>query len=84
MLFYFWFGNNYRKRQLYSKKLEVDESIRVKIQNKMNAYSDAILNSGLIAEKHKTLTEFFRRSGSSPLTAYNKVKLFINGWKQIY
>ncbi|MEM8521355.1 cardiolipin synthase [Flavobacterium sp. PL12] len=79
MLFYFSFGINYRKRQLYSKKLEVDEPIRVKIQNKMNVYSDAILNSGLIAEKHKTLTEFIRRSGSSPLTANNKVKLFING-----
>jgi cardiolipin synthase len=79
MLFYFSFGINYRKRKLYSKKIVEDEPLRQNIHNKMNASSLAILNSGLIAEKHKTLTEFIRRSGSSPLTANNEVKLLING-----
>ena len=79
ILFYFSFGINYRKRKLYSKKIGVDEPLRLKIRNKMNTYSEAIRDSGLIAEKYKTLTEFIRRSSSSPLTANNEVKLFING-----
>ena len=56
-----------------------DAPFRLKIQNKMNAQSEAISNSGLIPDKNKTLTEFVRRAGSSPLTANNQVKLLING-----
>ena len=67
MLFYFSFGINYRKRNLYSKKIGLDEPLRLQIQDKMSLHSEAIISSGLIAEKHKTLTEFIRRSGSSPL-----------------
>ena len=78
MLFYFSFGINYRKRKLY-RKISVDEPLRLRIRNNMNTYSEAILDSGLIEEKYKTLTEFIRRSGSSPLTANNDVKLLING-----
>ncbi len=79
IVFYFSFGINYRKRNLYSKKIGVDEPLRLQIQNKMNAYAEAIANSGLLPENYKTLTEFIRRSGSSMLTANNEVKLLING-----
>ena len=58
MLFYFSFGINYRKRKLYSKKISIDEPLRLRIRNNMNTYSEAILDSGLIEEKYKTLTEF--------------------------
>lgn len=79
IVFYFSFGINYRKRNLYTKKIGVDEPLRLQIQNKMNAYAEAIANSGLLPENYKTLTEFIRRSGSSMLTANNEVKLLING-----
>lgn len=79
MIFYFSFGINYRKRKLYTKKLFLDEPLRIRISDKMKIYSEAIQNSGLVGEKHKTLIEYIRRSGSSPLTANNDVKLFING-----
>ncbi|WP_347172701.1 cardiolipin synthase [Polaribacter uvawellassae] len=79
MIFYFSVGINYRKRKLYSKKIVEDDSLRKHIINKMNAYSDAISNSGLILQKSKTLTEFIRNAGNSPLTANNQVKLLING-----
>lgn len=79
MLFYFSFGINYRKRKLYSKKIGLDEPLRLEIQKNRNAYSETILHSGLISEKHKTLAEFIRRSGNSPLTATNQTKLLING-----
>lgn len=78
-LFYFAFGINYRKRKLYTKKLVIDEHQGKLIRQKMNAYSEAILNSGLIADKHKTLAAYIRYSSNSPLTANNEVKLLING-----
>jgi len=79
MIFYFSVGINYRKRKLYSKKIVEDESLRERIKNKIFTYSEAISNSGLIPQKSKTLSEFIRRAGYSPLTANNEVKLLING-----
>ena len=79
MIFYFSFGINYRKRKLYTKKISEDEPFRKHIKNKMNIYSETIRNSGLIAQKHKTLTEYILHSGSSPLTANNEAKLLLNG-----
>lgn len=79
MIFYFSVGINYRKRKLYSKKLVEDESLREHIRNKMNSYSDAVSNSGLITPKTETLVEYVRSAGNSPLTANNEVKLLING-----
>ena len=35
MIFYFSFGINYRKRKLYTKKLQIDEPLRLKIRNKI-------------------------------------------------
>ncbi|MFD1616338.1 cardiolipin synthase [Gelatiniphilus marinus] len=79
ILFYFSFGINYRKRKLYTKKITENESLRKDIRDKMNAYSISISNSGLISHNHKNLTEYVRRSASSPLTVNNNVKLLING-----
>jgi cardiolipin synthase len=79
MIFYFSVGVNYRKRKLYSKKIVEDESLRTRIRNKLNTYSEVVGNSGLIPQKSKTLIEFIRRAGYSPLTANNEVKLLING-----
>ncbi len=78
-LFYFAFGINYRKRKLYTKKIVIDEHQGRQIRKKLTAYSDAIINSGLIADKHKTLASYVRYSSNSPLTANNEVKLLING-----
>lgn len=79
MLFYFTFGINYRKRKLYSKKIIADEPIRKRIRERLNVYSEAIGDSGLIPKDYQNLYEFIRRCGSSPLTANNTVKLLING-----
>jgi len=79
IVFYFSVGVNYRKRKLYSKKIVEDESLRKHIKNKMNTYSEAVSKSGLIPQKSKTLIEFTRRAGYSPLTANNDIKLLING-----
>ncbi|MCM4166333.1 Major cardiolipin synthase ClsA [Arenibacter antarcticus] len=79
ILFYFWFGVNYRKRKLYSKKIDQDKKLREELRSRMYAYSARILNSGLIPIKHRNLVEFIRKSSSSPLTANNVVKLLLNG-----
>ncbi len=79
MIFYFSVGINYRKRKLYSKKIVEDEPLRKSIKERMNAYSESISNSGLVANRYQNLTEFIRHSGSSPLTGNNEVKLLING-----
>ncbi len=79
IIFYFSFGVNYRKRKLYSKKIVHDENLRQQIRTRMFAYSDQVLNSGAIDDKHRNLAEFVRRSASSPLTANNSVKLLLNG-----
>src|SRR4030095_9084306 len=39
MFFYFSFGINYRKRELYSKKIIDDEVLWEKIKEEINAYS---------------------------------------------
>lgn len=79
IVFYFSFGINYRKRKLYSKKIIEDEPMRQRVREKMNTYSEAILNSEIVDDKQHTLIEFLRRSGSSPLTANNDVTLCVNG-----
>ncbi len=79
MIFYFSVGINYRKRKLYSKKIVDDEPLRKSIKNRMNAYSESISKSGLVANRYQNLSKFILHSGSSPLTANNEVKLLING-----
>ncbi|WP_027075352.1 cardiolipin synthase [Maribacter antarcticus] len=79
MLFYFSFGTNYRKRKLYSKKLIQDDHVRKELRNRTFAYSDTVLNAGLIPEVNHNLAAFIRKSASSPLTANNAVKLLLNG-----
>lgn len=79
MIFYLSFGINYRKQKLYSKKIVEDEPLRQRIRAKMNSYSEAVSNSGLIGKNRHALVEFIRRAGTSPLTANNEVKLLVNG-----
>ncbi|MDX1362835.1 MAG: cardiolipin synthase [Arenibacter latericius] len=79
MLFYFWFGVNYRKRKLYSKKIDQDKKLREELRDRMFTYSSRVLNSGLIPVKHRNLVEFIRQTSSSPLTANNAIKLLLNG-----
>ena len=79
IIFYFTVGVNYRKRKLYSKKIVEDEPFRKSIKERMNIYSESIRNSGLVAPEYQNLSEFILRSGFSPLTANNKVKLLVNG-----
>ncbi len=79
ILFYFSFGVNYRKRKLYTKKIVQDEPLRKSIKNKIETHYSSIFKVDLITDKYQSLIEFIRRSGSSPITSNNEVKLLVNG-----
>ncbi len=79
VFFYFFFGINYRKRKLYSRKIDEDEVVHQKIFINISNYSEQVLNSGLLSSEHLNLARFIRNSSSSPLTGNNVVKLLING-----
>lgn len=79
MLFYFFFGINYRKRKLYSRKIVEDEALRQKIITDVHDYSEQMLHSGLLSPEHHNLARFIHNSATSPLTGNNSVQLLVNG-----
>lgn len=79
IVFYFSFGINYRKRQLYSKKLFKDEAIRNRFIKKFTLNSQSIIEKGQISNVHQNLAKLLLRSSNSPLTTNNEVKLLLNG-----
>lgn len=79
MLFYFFFGINYRKQKLYSRKIVEDEVLHKKIISGVQDYSDRVMQSGLISPEHYHLAQFIHNSVTSPLTGNNSVQLLLNG-----
>src|SRR6476661_8323497 len=51
ILFYFSFGINYRKRKMYSKKLELDDDLAQQLQQDIYAVSRRTLEQGGAAVK---------------------------------
>jgi len=80
MIFYFFFGINYRKRIIYSKKLVADEERLKTLERKTVSLSarnlkrnaDDVGNAG-------SLVSLLMNDSLSPLTDGNAVKLLING-----
>lgn len=79
ILFYFWFGVNYRKRKLYSKKIILDEILRQKILNQLSDYQHKIKGLGIVNECQQKLSDFIFKFSKTTLTANNAIKLLING-----
>lgn len=79
VFFYFFFGINYRKRKLYSRKIVEDEILYQRILTHVWNYSEQVLHSGLLSAEHFNLARFIRNSSTSPLTGNNSVKLLLNG-----
>src|SRR4030095_15776316 len=79
MLFYFSFGINYRKRQLYTKKIFEDNDLFEKLKQDIYAYSTQSYQSAdnsSLPNKH--LARYLVKE-MSPLTSGNLVRLLING-----
>jgi cardiolipin synthase len=79
VFFYFFFGINYRKRKLYSRKIVEDEVLHQKVFTNVWNYSEQVFHSGLLSPEHINLARFIRNSSTSPLTGSNSVKLLLNG-----
>lgn len=79
ILFYFFFGINYRKQKLYSRKIVEDAVLHKKIITGVRDYSDQVLHSGLLSSEYHNLAQFIYNSTTSPLTGNNSVQLLLNG-----
>jgi cardiolipin synthase len=80
ILFYFWFGINYRKRKVYSKKLIDDDALARKVIEDVISSTELNLQRDMDAiGDGKSLVRMLLRDSFSPLTTGNAVKLLING-----
>jgi len=80
MIFYFFFGINYRHRKMYSKKLYENDDIANKFRQDLLQYSEQTLKeNGAAILSNKELAFMVLNDSMSPLTAKNTLKLLING-----
>lgn len=80
ILFYFWFGINYRKRRVYSKKLVDDDALAKRLIEEVISRTELNLerDRSVIGDA-KSLVKLLLNDGFSPLTTGNAVKLLQNG-----
>lgn len=80
MIFYFFFGINYRNRKMYSKKLYQNDELAAKFRQKLLRYSEQTYKeSNPAVISNKELAFMVLKDSMSPLTAKNSVKLLVNG-----
>jgi cardiolipin synthase len=80
MIFYFFFGINYRHRKMYSKKLYENDDLAAKFRQDLLHYSEKTYeenNAEIISNKE--LAFMVLNDSMSPLTSRNAVKLLVNG-----
>lgn len=80
MIFYLMFGANYRKKQIYSRKL-IDDDKRLKELNDWLVSSTRMnlkLHAREVGDKAR-LVNLLLQDNKSPLTSDNKVSLLVNG-----
>ena len=79
IFFYFSFGINYRKRELYSKKIITDDQLWNQIKENISLYSvQTYYNIAEADRPNKHLAKYLSNE-MSPLTAGNTARLLING-----
>ncbi len=80
ILFYFSFGINYRKRQIYTRKLIRDDVLRNRIISEVIARSELNLKQNReVVGDAKSLVNLLLNDGLSPLTVGNHVTVLQNG-----
>ncbi|MEO5500188.1 MAG: cardiolipin synthase [Ginsengibacter sp.] len=80
MIFYFFFGINYRKNIMYSKKLLQNDNLAQRLKKHLYKYSELTYNENKSAiQSNKELAYLLLNDGGSPLTANNDVKILVNG-----
>ena len=79
MLFYFTFGINYRKRELYSKKIISDDDLWNQVKQNVITYSAQTYYDLPESERPNKHLSKYLTSEMSPLTSGNAAALLING-----
>ena len=80
MIFYFFFGINYRNKKMYSKKLFENDEMAGRLKEDLYHNSKQVYDeSDASVQGNKELAYMLLKDTLSPLTAHNKVKLLING-----
>ncbi len=79
IFFYFSFGINYRKRELYSKKIINDDNLWKQIKQDIYTYSvQTYFNTSESSRPNRHLAKYLSNE-MSPLTPGNTARLLING-----
>lgn len=82
MIFYFSFGINYRKRKIYTKKLEVDESIKIDFERRMKEYDEVVSSfDHPVLKDNRPLVYLLSntRSGGGLVAENSEVRVLQNG-----
>ena len=79
MFFYFSFGINYRKRELYSKKIINDDNLWNQIKQDISLYSVQTYFSIVESDRPNKQLAKYLSNEMSPLTPGNTARLLING-----
>ncbi|GEO03880.1 cardiolipin synthase [Adhaeribacter aerolatus] len=80
IIFYFSFGINYHKRQVYTKKLFDDEVLGTELRERIISKTHTnLLNNQAAIQDGKSLVNLLLKDSWSPLTEGNRVKFLFNG-----
>ncbi len=80
MVFYFFFGTNYRNKKMYTKKLFQNDEMATRLKEDLYHNSRQVYEeSDAALQGNKELAYMLLKDTLSPLTAHNTVKLLING-----
>jgi cardiolipin synthase len=80
MIFYFFFGINYRNKKMYSKKIFQNDEMAGKLKEDLYHNSKQVYEeSDAAVQGNKELAYMLLKDTMSPLTAHNNVKLLVNG-----
>lgn len=79
MITYFSFGINYRRKKLYSKKLQMNEAMERALNDRIRDHSLEAYAQGSGAVGNNDLLFRYLLKEGSPLTGGNNVELLLNG-----
>lgn len=80
IIFYFFFGVNYRNRKMYSKKLYENDELAAKFREELlHSSQQTYQENNPVVTSNKELAIMVLKDSMSPLTAKNAVKLLLNG-----
>lgn len=82
IIFYFSFGINYRKRKMYSRKLQVDEKVKREVEKTLDQYNKSIPElENISIQKNLKLINLVanRKAGNTSVLPNHSVEVLHNG-----